>query len=399
MGLRRFHLFLILGYFSFIPYLRGIENYNYLWALIYFICLSFITLEAVKTNIVEPYLIVFFIFLSWVIVWPAISGNISITFRYFEISQVFAFFILSKLVPKGKEIQLFRFILIVTIIVSVISLKAYIENPYVARSIKSSGSLELLKLGIGDYAFVYYLTFLTICILYRFPRLLAYNKNSRLVEIILKIVIITLFSVTVFYSNYATASIILLAGFIFRCLGMYSSYNKLFGLIVLLLALLFLIKTYDHSIITFLENNLFRGATVSRAIEVIEIISNGYIGDASNSRLATFTYSFSLFTENPIFGTVFSDQSKNYEGELTSFGQHSMVLDTMALFGIFVLLILCYLIMKPIGWGFRKTHIILSKFTITVLFIILLTVNNLTASIGFAVFFIYPLLERNDEIY
>ena len=74
------------------------------------------------------------------------------------------------------------------------------------------------------------------------------------------------------------------------------------------------------------------------------------------------------------------------------FGQHSQVLDTFALFGIFIGILQLYILFKPFHIYLKDANIYLSSFAevVVLLFFIQVTINNITPSIGFAVYFIFP---------
>jgi len=116
----------------------------------------------------------------------------------------------------------------------------------------------------------------------------------------------------------------------------------------------------------------------------------------SEARLNVYQESISIFINNPIFGIIFYPLAVNASGELIAFGQHSQILDTLALFGILIGLLQLYIYVKPlkdrITVGLKKYDIF--AITIMISFLIVSVFNNVTPSIGFAVLFIYPTISE-----
>ena len=102
------------------------------------------------------------------------------------------------------------------------------------------------------------------------------------------------------------------------------------------------------------------------------------------------------FINNPIFGIIFYPLATNHSGQLIAFGQHSQIIDTFALFGFPLGLLQLYIYTKPfrdrITYGYRKYNIL--TILIMISFLCVSVFNNVTASIGFAVFFIYPTINE-----
>ena len=131
--------------------------------------------------------------------------------------------------------------------------------------------------------------------------------------------------------------------------------------------------------------------------EIRDLVVFGSSGFSVDARSETYLDSLKLVYEHPLFGIVLSPLHRVGTG-VTGFGQHSQIIDTFALFGLPVGLLQLYLLYSPlvkfINFRDRTSSISLVIFLVM---LILSTFNNLTPSIGFAVYFLYPVL--HDEIF
>ena len=152
-------------------------------------------------------------------------------------------------------------------------------------------------------------------------------------------------------------------------------------------------------IIAFYENVFGLDTNYNRLLELQSFYNSGIVGFSMEARLSTFTNSISLFLDNLIFGIVHTALGVNSDGKINSFGQHSYIIDTFALYGIIIGFLQVILIFKSFQLKIKlKSKIIMSSLNILFVFLILSTVNNMTPSVGFIVFFILPILEKNRVI-
>ncbi len=219
---------------------------------------------------------------------------------------------------------------------------AAIENPWIARSIKNSDDEfnALLRQGIGNYNFVYMsvLIFTIAMIIFLFS-----NKTKpRIVSLITMLLCLMLFS----YTNYFTALIIsiisaaiILTLYIGYCVKN-SEKIKVLELFVLLFVFLIAIIGSD-SISSSLSN--FIGDETTRIGRVINSGGDSTISSIADEflrdRFPTMMRSLDIFVENPFLGV-----SVLTRGVPSGLGQHSSILDTFALHGIFI------------GFAFFKMH-------------------------------------------
>ena len=74
----------------------------------------------------------------------------------------------------------------------------------------------------------------------------------------------------------------------------------------------------------------------NRLVEIQSFSESGLIGISMESRLKAFGVSISIFVDNFWFGIVHSRLGANHLGQIDSFGQHSAILDTFALYGVVI---------------------------------------------------------------
>ncbi|WP_146104831.1 hypothetical protein [Tenacibaculum sp. SG-28] len=129
-------------------------------------------------------------------------------------------------------------------------------------------------------------------------------------------------------------------------------------------------------------------------------MQNSQSGESISARFTAYNKSIALFGEYPIFGGIQNKLGKNNYGELNSFGQHSQIIDTFALFGFFVGIIQLFIYFKPILNRLIKERIYVNSLSLSMLisFFTISVLNNVTPSIGLAVFFIYPTLIELNKV-
>jgi hypothetical protein len=110
-----------------------------------------------------------------------------------------------------------------------------------------------------------------------------------------------------------------------------------------------------------------------------------------DSRSDVNELSISTFLEHPIGGYLFNVNDRSVF-DLSKIGQHSHVLDTFAFFGFFIGIFMCVFMFYPFFIRLKKQEYKLKIFTIIVgfAFFILITANNLTPTMGYAAFFVFP---------
>lgn len=220
---------------------------------------------------------------------------------------------------------------------------AAIDNPWIARSIKNSGdasSAVILRQGIGNYGFVYFsvLIFTLAAILFFFSK----TAKKRISSLIVMILCLMLFN----YTNYFTALIIsiviaciTLLYYIAHCV---KNQEKIMALdLLVMIGILFVIFLKSDSLISVISN--FIGDETTRIGRIIHSGGNSsftsILQEFLDDRFPTLMLSIDLFTQNPFLGV-----SVLTRGVPNDLGQHSSILDTFALHGIFI------------GFAFFKMH-------------------------------------------
>lgn len=377
--------------------IRALPFFNQFWAICIIGWFVFTFLE-------NPYYLLIpsrhrfaiYVYLSYTIVLAYIAGNGSIGNRFFELSQLPLFYMAyekNKLSGRNKDnILIIKLVAPFVLITSFITIMAYSSNPYISRSIKASGEgVEYLKQGIGGYEFIYFLVILVPILLFvLFSRNHSVNKKYRFLGIGCGL----LFGINIVLSNYSTAFFLLILGIFMKLFFNRIKYSNIFfyGLILIIVMISFqpLMTFFLDTLIEILGNS----NNISRVLEIKELLLSGDSGISIEARNETFMESFNLFLQYPMFGIVTEPISHNMYGEIIGFGQHSQVLDTFAMYGLIIGLLQFYVYLYPLVARLKYAKGLISGFSLTILiiFLILITINNATPSIGFAVFFIFPTL-------
>lgn len=379
----------------FIPQLRILSIYSLIWlgASLLWIFLFFLGKKKyfVKSNFVC--LIVFYALLTIVI--PVIVDLSVIRNRYIELSIIPLVYWIYDYNARCRGIKSnLRILFLVTPLILYTSIRTLLElfrNPWAVRSIKSEGfeSILLLSNGVLGYPLIYSILIIIIALL---PLLLYRKKlNLNFKMNVFLILIFTLGAALVVMSNYFTALVVLLISII---------------LIIVLnkkeLVLIFLIPIV---LIYIIGGNMINGAIVSTLIEMtpqggktndrlkeikMKLEGKGEMENVdSRSNVTELTYQTIL--EYPITGYVLGNPNRHFN--MNRIGQHSYILDTFAFFGFFVGLFSIYIMINPfyLRWR-RQAHYLLKIYALVVgvAFITLILANNLTPSMGFAAFFVFP---------
>lgn len=130
-----------------------------------------------------------------------------------------------------------------------------------------------------------------------------------------------------------------------------------------------------------------------RLYEIKLLLTTDEIGGDTEARAGAYMESINLFLHNPLLGIIINPIQKVGSG-VSGFGQHSQMFDTFALFGLTIGIIQIFIYLYPYYQRLSKDD--LSKSSMPLLIMILLlfvtTMNNATPSIGFATFYIFPVL-------
>lgn len=381
---------------NLIPQIRVIPGYYILMFLSMFLWLIFAALAHpsffIRLNMHKFFI---FFYISYTVIVPYIFGNRIIGNRYLEHSIMLILYLIYKYNNAYGYINssklIIKFSLLSMTITSVLTLIGLIKNPYLARSIKSSGedTMFLRTQGIGGYEFIYMLVFVSIILFF-----ILYNKklfNLKLRFILIIILLFTLFVMTIIYANYFTAFLMLLISIV--SLLILKNRNILTKVFILFMGIILTIfrKNIVEYTISSMINFLGSGATVEKLFK-LQAAFLGYSGNDSifSDRASSILLSWNSLLENLIGGLVVKPIGSS-GGFLTGFGQHSHFMDTFALYGLVIGILSIYIILYPLFIRFKKNHVLFSlNLSMLISVLIIFSLNNVTPSIGFVIFFMYP---------
>jgi len=386
---------LFLSLASFFSPLRAIPQFNYVWAtvLVFWVIVTVLD-DPLKINIDRSYIIPTLIFVIYTITIAYMYGNSRIGNRYLEISQVFVFYIAyeknRRAHRKNINNALIMFYAPLALIISLLTLLAYQVNPIISRGLRTGDLIdnEALIRGIGGYEFVYMLVvvFPVLLFLYR-------EKIFRVRVRMLLLLLVSIMGVNIVMSNYALAIMITIISTTLTILSRYI-YPKLVMVYSIVLAFILpaLLKPVGKALIFF--SQYFYKTSSDRFYQLGLVLDRGFVGNALNARINSYLNSVDVFFDNIFVGVVFENLNLEYSYGVTGFGQHSQILDTFALFGIFIGLLQLYILAYPFITRMKYANRKLKNYAFTVMLtmIIVITFNNITPSIGLAGFFVFPVV-------
>lgn len=387
----------VLALISFLPQVRVFSFFNQLWAALMILWLL-VSLTIGKRAIFNrsKYRIYVGVFVLYTVLISYFFGNGVIGNRFLELSQLYLFYI-------GYEINKFygfhyynkRVIygLIPFIVATCLTtIRALLVNPFASRDILERGAVERASTSVGGYGFIYFIVVIFCSLLFYFGRN-SMPKKHRLTVLSL----LGLLFVTVLLSNFMTGLLLCLFALVMRIF--FPRLSKGRSIIIVTVGV-FIFLFFEPIIVLISDAALaYLGDSLnaSRVKEIRDLLIKGNSGASVTARADTYSQSFQLFLNNPFFGIIINPIRRVGLG-VSGFGQHSQVLDTFALFGFLIGTIQVYLIGNPIAKRINfktKQNNNLPLIMLIVAFS-LATVNNLTPSIGFAIFFIFPVI--HDEV-
>lgn len=287
----------------------------------------------------------------------------------------------------------FKVILFSSVFIVYTTIQTILEllvNPFAARSIKTAAeeTEELLLNGVSGYSLIYAVVILLIAI---FPLLLDRKKIgiSRKYFFII-MTLFFLFFYLIILSNYFTALIVSIVGLL-SIFILYKNKN-MFVFLLLFSSFYFFFK---NEISIFLIDTMSSfiqedGITYKRLGEIKLNLLTGATTESLDTRSDVTSNSIDLFFENPILGYA---STSVREFNLDRLGQHSYVLDTFALYGLFLGIYSFWILWMPFHSRISKRYsykLRVYSCTVGIVFISLITFNNMTASMGYMAFFVFP---------
>ncbi|MCE5178567.1 MAG: hypothetical protein LLF81_05435 [Porphyromonadaceae bacterium] len=387
-------LVLIVIYINTVPIFVQFIPVNFVWLVSMVLWFVFVFLNRPNFFLKLPTpLVAMSLFSIYTIVIPYLFGNPIITNRYIGLAQIpffyFAFIFNESSGNMRTNYSIIKWSILPIVFIAITTLLILIKNPYASRqatSLRSEFSSDYIF--TGGYDFIYSLAIFTV-ILFAIYFLHSRYSNSKFQKIQLFILLV-LFLITVFLSNFLTAVLMILFSISF----FYVIKNNLFSLMFIIPILIILIIIFNQELISLLIDMFDlispQGKIVDKLIDLQ--MKSSVFGNQNimSDRNETYLSSFNGFLENPIFGKViypFSVEDNFFSG----FGQHSQIIDTMSLFGIFGI-IQIYFLLKIFTIRLKKGFRSLNAFTLSVMLSVLILnfFNNSTALCGFAYFFVYP---------
>ena len=335
-------------------------------------------------------ILLLFVYLGFVI-WAYLLGYSVIAHRYMSLALIYWGIIIFDFYKETNNLKELKKVLYVVLFLSIVTalttLVALIQDPYIARSIKSSGeySENLAKRGIGGYSFIYYLVVCAPLLLF-----LVIKKGNKIGIRFFWLLLYLFTMFVIIKSNYLTAVITSVLASVILVFG--SLFNRGRGRHYFIFFILILF------VILFINIDFILKLLPERVSRVLVIDGESMLGsiwkEFTGDRLPTLQSSWKAFLENPIFG-IMGNRELGHDGEfLTGFGQHSFILDTFALYGIIggiLNLVAVFLI-----FGKRTYKNVNGALRIAVLssVIIIFLFNNATESIALAIFILYPFVQH-----
>lgn len=382
---------------SVLPSIRALPFFNFIWPVFIFtwILISFLYSPSffIKPN---SHQLVTYLFFIYTISIAYIAGNGFIGNRYLEYSQIFVFYWAYRLsIKKGKLddcLKLLFWLLPVIVTTSIITILAYASNSNISRTSKKDTlvGLEQMSQGIGGYEFIYFLVFILAPILY----LLIDSKiKFSIIKRIFSYLLIGIFVGNIIFANFTTALILLIIIFIIKFMIPKLTSSKLAFYLILALILAPVLYTILLAVIEPVIDLLGSSMNAQRLIEIRELLAYGFIDSSLGARLNAFHTSLTAAMNNPVSGIIMSDLG-GYGTALKGFGQHSFLLDTFALFGVVIGVISIYLYFQPLVKLYKIKSYSCSSLPLLMIGLstIFFMVNNMAPSIGFAIYFVFPVI-------
>jgi hypothetical protein len=147
------------------------------------------------------------------------------------------------------------------------------------------------------------------------------------------------------------------------------------------------------------------GKTYERLTNLRDAIVYGENIQGFNTRKETTDQSLQTFSEYPLGGYILEgNKVSSADMFLQKIGQHSHILDTFSIFGLIIGSLTLYMMIIPFTSRIGKRHSYRQNIFALIVggsYLSLIVMNNLTPSIGFAAFFVFPtvynLLYTNDN--
>lgn len=320
-------------------------------------CLIFLLISLCKGEGARESIALFFHYITWSILFFLIIYNLS-----YE-----------------KKLYLLRVAVIICILGNLLSIRILLVDGDVARmlagAITETQKIKYYAVGVGGYGYVYAMTFLSYGVVFWLIR------NPKLIDKILLWIFLISNLVYILLAAYTIAIFLSFALIIIALTTKMKGENAKF---VLFTSIFVFILFFEPIIMGM--NNLVQKLDLDwvekRLMQILE--ANESNDFSSLRRVELYSISLNSFFSNPLFG-----------GD--SWGGHSEILDTLAQFGVFGLLLpVCFCFLSKCCLKVIRTK---NMKLFYILFLVFATINTCGSSqIPVVVFFVCPLMIYiNDE--
>lgn len=388
----------------YIPQLSLFPMRSQLIVALMFLCLLVTFLHAPSFFGSSKYNRLFVISILYMAMIPLFGGLDVITNRYLMLFVCPFFYVLYSFNRKyrtaGANMKFIYLWIPILLYVCINTFIGLMKHPYLVRLIKSSGAeTEVLRsMGYGGYELIYSVLLLTVIILaVLMERKKIHLKAGARLTLFASLCFLLLLIV---YSNYFTAFSLALGSIVIYIVF----YNR--KLLYVLIPLLIVYAFFSTNINIFLIEELTKitpqdGKTYFRLTEILNHLKFGIQAEGLDTRADTTSLSVGTFLEHPVggylFGTYYSP-----EDFLSKIGQHSFILDTLAIYGLFVGIVMMGLMLIPFIQRMKSgvsSKQKLFAFVTGICFLLIIGMNNLTPTIGFVAFFVFPTIYEKSLIY
>jgi len=335
---------------------------------------------------IHRYFVLVFYFATILI--PYLADHPIISHRYALSSMVPMGTLIYEYYRENDKINHLKNLITIAVILSFFTLLttygALLSNPFISRSIKSSGeeALNLYAKGIGGYSFIYYIVVCSQIVLFLF------FKRKKNILLFFYFFLLSF----ILKANYFTALFLTVLGSVFMTVFFLYKNNisHKFLLIFFILAVFFVILNFN--IIFDLFKDFFPTRIQNIFSQKNESLYDAVLVEFTSDRWPAIKTSLNSFFTHPLVGVVFAEELLLNQGLNSNLlGQHSYFFDTFALYGVGVGLMNFFVLLRP----FKRNGILVKEnlfLTIPIMVVSfgIYIFNNVTDSIAFAVGILYP---------
>ncbi len=326
-----------------------------------------------------------FVYMFYVAFVPYVFDNSAIGNRYiYSFGLIFGFYIFLYYLNSKRMFILRNVIFVAIPFFAYTFFKTFsvsLVNPWVIRSVNNADSVEILRQGIGGYHFIYFLVLLFSGFCF-FSLNSKQNSPKKYLTVAVAILILTLVVLSNFFTALTLCFVGVLVSVIYRM-----KHNPLQLILITFLLLLLYFAAVDLK-------NLVLGMITSEG-RMFNVIGNNdgsmiqiLVDEFFRDRWPMNKISVESFLKHPFFGLI-TDAIENDGQYDISYGQHSFVLDTFALYGAGIGILNIFNLFKSLN-VYSDEKIKDFKIVMTVTLLLVTCFNNITHSVAFGSSLIIP---------